>query len=100
MAVRKDAILSRPRETYSALLQMVRYSKDVKPRKKQQQENMKKNITAPFHNPSYDKWMDSRQICCAIERTWHMLFGLPPKLPKYAMVYDLLKEKENEKLNK
>lgn len=70
MAVRKEAILQRSRETYGAILQQARYSRDV------------------------DSWQDSRPLCCAMERMWHMLFGQPPKLPKSAMVYEILKERK------
>ena len=75
MAVRKEAILSRPKETYWSLLQQSRYVNDV----------------------NNKKWQTSRQICCAMERMWHMLFGLPPELPKSAMVYDLLKKRRKGK---
>jgi hypothetical protein len=69
MAVRKEAILARSRETYGALLQQARFSKDV------------------------GSWKDSRQICCAMERMWHILFGQPPALPESAMVFNLLKKR-------
>jgi len=57
MAVRREQIHWRPKSTFEALLKQSRYSRDV-----------------PGH-------YDSRQICTAIERMWHVLFGIPPTLP-------------------
>lgn len=72
MAVRKEAILSRSKETYGALLQQVRYARDV------------------------PQWLNSRMLCCAMERTWHILFGQDPILPVAAMAKELLLKETNQ----
>ena len=72
MAVAKEAIQKRSRDTYGAILQQARYSTDV------------------------SFWQDSRQVCCAMERMWHLLFGQPPILPGSAMVYDILNERKQQ----
>ena len=46
----------RSRGTYESMLQQVRYINSV------------------------NHFLDARQICCALERSWHMLFGEPPEL--------------------
>ena len=56
MAVRQEQIQLRSQGTYEAMLQQVRYTNSV-----------------PNH-------LDARQMCCALERSWHMLFGEPPEL--------------------
>lgn len=66
-AVRKEAIQSRPKSTYEALLKLVRYSKDV-----------------PGH------YLDSRRLCWSMERSWHMLFGETPDLPMKTRVFDMM----------
>jgi hypothetical protein len=71
MAVRREAILSRTKSTYEALLNQARYARNV-----------------PDH-------LDSRQICCAIERMWHMLFGESPDLPMETRVTDLMQQSGN-----
>ena len=65
-AVRRQAIQSRTKSTYEALLTQMRYSKNV---------------------PGY---LDSRQICCAVERMWHVLFGESPDLPMSTRVTDMM----------
>jgi Protein of unknown function (DUF3431) len=66
MAVRREAIQSIPREVYYGILQQVRYTNSIKDHQ------------------------TARQVCCAMERMWHILFGQPYVLPKSAIVSDLL----------
>lgn len=66
MAVRKELILMRPKHTYSALLQQLQVSNDI---------------------PGYYK---PRQMCCAMERMWHIFFGEPAVMSKRSMAADLL----------
>lgn len=68
MAVRREAIRLRSKSTYEALLKQARYSKDV-----------------PEH-------LDSRRVCCAMERMWHILFGESPDLPMETRVTDMMKQ--------
>lgn len=68
MAVRRQAIHSRPKSTYEALLNQVRYSRNVR------------------------DWLDSRQVCCAIERMWHILFGVSPDLPMETRIADMMEQ--------
>lgn len=66
-AVRREAIRSRPKGTYEALLSLMRYSKDV-----------------PNH------YLDSRMLCWTMERSWHILFGEAAELPMQSRVFDLM----------
>ena len=63
MAVHKRAVQEHARKTYGKML-------------------------ALFRNKSND----ARRLCCAMERMWHIFFGLTPHLPKSAMVTDILRE--------
>ena len=68
MAVRREAIQRRKRETYYAMLQQVRHTSHV-----------------PDH-------LEARQFCCALERSWHMLFGEQPALSQRANVAQQLRD--------
>jgi Protein of unknown function (DUF3431) len=68
MAVRREQIQLHTQHTYNAMLQQVRYTN-----------------TVPDH-------LDSRQLCCALERSWHMLFGQPASLPLRANVAQQLED--------
>jgi hypothetical protein len=67
-AVRRQAIRSRTKSTYEALLAQARYSRNVRDHQ------------------------DSRQICCAMERMWHVLFGVSPDLPMETRVTDMMQQ--------
>jgi hypothetical protein len=66
MAVRKERILAVPLDVYKALTRNVYYSRFV------------------------PGGTDARRMCCAMEISWHMLFGEPPIMPYNASVYDRL----------
>jgi hypothetical protein len=68
MAVRKERILAIPVDVYKAIKQQLYYSQ---------------------HIPGEGS-IDARRICCAMERTWHILFGEPPILPSHSIVTDHL----------
>jgi len=63
-AVRKELIRMRPKDTYWALLQQIQHSTGIFP--------------------------SARNMCCAMERMWHIFFGENDILPKRAMASDLL----------
>ena len=62
-AVRKELLQMRPQATYLALLQQLRFAKTVW---------------------DFNSQVDARQLCCAMERLWHIFFGLSSRLPKKA----------------
>jgi Protein of unknown function (DUF3431) len=70
-AVRREQIQMRPKSTYFALLQQLRFANTVTDEKS--------------HN------LEARDYCCAMERMWHIFFGEPAILPKRAMALELLK---------
>lgn len=86
-AVHRSAIQYRPRATYWALLQQVRYARDFE--LKQGNNN---NIPGSINFDISNYWPNSRGVCYGLEAVWHILFGQPPLLPKSTMVYDILKE--------
>jgi len=67
-AVRRQAIHSRSKSVYEAILNQTRHSRNV-----------------PNH-------LDSRQVCCAMERMWHILFGELPNLPLETRIVDMMLE--------
>ena len=65
MVVRKEALYTRPKWVYQALLQHARTSTDIW------------GIVDP-----------ARKFCCALENTWHILFGQPAILPLKNLLTD------------
>ena len=74
MAVRREQINSRNLSIYQNLLYMLRNHEKFVP----------DNTTRG--------WMDSRDFCCQLESSWHVLFGQPAELPTSALVMDQLQE--------
>jgi hypothetical protein len=74
VAVRREQIRSRNLSTYQDLLYMLRNHEKFVP------ENSTRG------------WMDSRDFCCQLELSWHVLFGQPAELPTSALVMDQLQE--------
>jgi hypothetical protein len=70
MAVRQEQIQLRSRGTYEVTTGTIHHS-------------------VPNH-------LDARQICCALERMWHMLFGDPPELSLKADLLHQLNLEEAE----
>jgi Protein of unknown function (DUF3431) len=69
-AVHKEQLQTRPKATYHALLQHFRFVNRV--------------------NRGGDTHMVARQLCCAMERMWHIFFGEPAIMPREVMAMELL----------
>ena len=87
MAVRKEAIQRHPRETYAGLLAQFRNvpNNDIFVESDDDGDD-------DYDDDEYDYITNSRPLCCAMERMWHIFFGQPAILPRSAMVTDILRE--------
>jgi hypothetical protein len=74
IAVRREQIQARSRSIYEALLYQLRYINEV-----QDIPGLEDAVS-----------LDNRRLCCALERTWHILFGQPAILPENTKLSELV----------